>query len=385
MTDDGIGVAGAAPRSTVRPLWSVDLGLGPSDGLGLDARNRWLVATPTTLASFETDGRRRWTVDVAGRAQPLVTTADAAIVRIEGDEVVHRDPDSGQVRWSFAAPRSGQLRADPWGGLVYSQTAPDGPTMLCCTSMTGAPRWSRPLAGRGQVTFTPFAMDDTVIVCDGGLLRAYDRDGQVRWLAGHDSFHDAGDGIAPGDEMWTPLRRVTPTTLLAGLDWDTGHGLFLLDVASRTVRPYPVGFRPRSPVAVLSSPERGYQVAVQGPTYEVRQMDWQWSVALLDPAGASLWEHRLHAPPLRLVRGAGDTLVVSGTPTRERWDDYHRWQDLSADTYVRCLGPDGSPLWTWYGPGPLSNHPLVGPDGVIYVGSEGRVWALPPAGPGVRP
>jgi outer membrane protein assembly factor BamB len=139
-------------------------------------------------------------------------------------------------------------------------------------------------------------------------------------------------------------------------------------------------FRPHTPVTLLRGGDGEYRVAVQGRKHEVRQLEYEWSVVVLDLAGLTLWAHRLHAPPLRFVSGANGTLIVSGTPTRKIWDAYGRWQDLSKDPYVRCLAADGTPLWTWYGPGPLTSGPLVGPDGMIYVGSQGRVWALSPTG-----
>jgi hypothetical protein len=379
----GGGRAGDADE-IARPLWSVDLGLSPGRDVRLDARGRWLVATSTMLASFEPDGRRRWEVETLGKAQPPVLANDGSLLRVEGDLVVSRDPDSGALVRSFSAPLAFHVTVDPWGGLIYSQADPGGVAMLRCVTMTGASRWSLPLDGPGPLALPALVAGDTAVVQYGGLLRALDRNGEARWLAGHGGFRDVdrgGEVVAAeeADTTWTSTRLVNPTTLLAALRWHTGHGLFLVDAAARTVKRYVNGFVPQAPILVISGmPEDSYRVAVQGPMYEVRQMDWQWSVVMLDSSGSRLWEHRLHAPPLWLARAADDTLIVSGTPTRKRWADYGKWQDLSKDAYVRCLNADGTQRWTWYGPGPLTNHPVVGPDGVVYVGSEGRLWALPP-------
>ncbi len=379
----GGGVTGSSSNEVVRPLWSLALGLGPGFGIRPGVRGGWLVSTRATLALFAPNGGRRWEVDAVGEAQPPVSAQDGSLLRIEGDLVVGRDPESGQIVQSFPAPRAAWLTVDPWGGLLYSEANPDGVAMLHCTTMTGEQRWSRPLGGRAHLAFPPLLMADTAVVHCGGLLRALGGTGEVRWSAGHGGFRDPGRGAdvmatEDADEMWAFPLVFDPTRLLVGLSWRTGRGLFAVDVASCTVEPYADRLIPQAPISVVPGPDTGCRVAMQGPSYEIRQMDWRWSVVMLDSAGSQLWEHRLHAPPLRLVPGANHTLIVSGTPSRQRWNDYHRWQDLSKDIYVRCLGADGTERWTWYGPGPLSNHPLVGPDGVVYVGSEGRLWALPP-------
>jgi len=105
-------------------------------------------------------------------------------------------------------------------------------------------------------------------------------------------------------------------------------------------------------------------------------MDWQFPIVLLDARGNRLWEHQLRTPPTQLLNGRDGALFVSSTPSLTRYDRYRTWQDFSKDAYLRCLGPDGVERWTWYAPGPLTHLPVARPDGVVYLGSEGRLWAL---------
>jgi hypothetical protein len=366
--------------ATTRALWSAELGPERAGQLAVDRYGGCLVLAKESLAYYPPDGRLGWRVSLLGNAYELpVLAPDGAIRQIEGGHVVTREPATGQVVSSFAAPRATALTADPWGGLVYREGNPNGPGRLRCVTTAGEERWANQLHGRMELGVRPVPVGDAVVVGYGGLLRALDSNGGVRWLAGHAGFRETGpDGVEPeqADEVWTLPRQVTDTTLLVGLRWSAGANLFLVDTAERTVRRYVDGMAPKAPTAVVLPPEGGFRVAFQGPPREVRQMEWHWSVVMLDPAGAKLWEHRLPAAPNQFLPGRAGTLVVAGTPSLDRWDKYSAWQDLSKEVYVGSLAPDGAERWTWHGSGPLTHLPAVRPDGVVYVGSAGRLWAL---------
>lgn len=94
-----------APGRAGQPLGSVDLGLAPGVGVRGDRRGGWLVSTAATLASVTPEGRRRWQVSTLGAARGQVGLAgDGSVIRVEGDQVVARDLDSGGVLRSFPAP-----------------------------------------------------------------------------------------------------------------------------------------------------------------------------------------------------------------------------------------------------------------------------------------
>jgi hypothetical protein len=180
------------------------------------------------------------------------------------------------------------------------------------------------------------------------------------------------------DEAWLPPLQAGPTALLIGLEWyAAGEALVIVDPVNRVVERYAEWMVPDYPIGVIPDTGTGFRVAMQGRRYEVREMEWEWSLVLLDSAGNRLWEHRLPTEPTSVVPGADGTVIVSSTLTRKRWEDYHKWQDLSKDNYVRCLAPDGTARWTWYAPAWLSHLPRIGSDGFLYTGSAGRMWILP--------
>jgi PQQ-like domain len=178
--------------------------------------------------------------------------------------------------------------------------------------------------------------------------------------------------------MQIPPQPVDETTIIVKLEWHYGQGFFFVDTFNRRLSALRSAIPFKPPLAVLTSPERGTRLAVLGPELEVSRMEWNWQVLMLDIGGRSIWSHQVHAQPLRLTPGIGDTLIFAASPSRKRWDDYHKWYNLADETFVRCLEPDGSVRWTWYAPGPISHLPAVGTTGTVYVASEGRLWALAP-------
>lgn len=360
------------------PLWSAELAtaehghLAPAGAAGL------LVSTPTSLALFSWAGERRWRVRPGGGVlgRPVVSP-NGLILWFEGDELVTRDLDTGKVVHAFAAPSASALALSPWNDSVYCQSTPDGTAVLRCHGLDGEHRWSEGI--RAPLPWTPLAWKDCVVVYHGGLLRAVERGGTQRWAADHAGFQPPG-AEAGSDELWSGPMPVGPTTLLAGLRRERGTGLYLIRPVTNSVRPYARQLATNSPVLALPGPDDGFRVALPGPQVEVRPMEWEWSVLMLDHQGEQLWQHRLPAPFSRMVAGVNGALVVAGTPTRKHWDEYHYWHDLSTHTYVRSIERDGSELFTWYGPGPLSHLPAVGPEGQICVGSEGKLWVFPPTG-----
>jgi hypothetical protein len=367
-------------ESTIAPRWSVDLSRFGGRAAVADPSGRWFSFTETTLVSFTVDGQVQWEAPRLGPARgPIAFASDGSLLQIEGDQVVTRDGRSGQTMGVFHAPAH-WLTLDPWGGILLNQTVLDqtGKTtaVLHRTDRSGAHLWSVTLAS--PALEFPTVVGEMVFVHSGGLLRALDSAGQPRMAIGHDGFHPPqtiARESAVADDLWHRPEWFGPTTVLVGLQWHSSpKQLFLVDPWAGAVAQYTAWLVPRHPVAVLpgGGPAR---VAMRGNDYNLRELEDEYSVVATDEAGRLVWEHRLHAPPTALAAGSAGTTIVAGSPSQRRWDDYHRRQDLSADTYVRCLGPDGLARWTWFAPGTQS-QPMIGPDGTVYIVSESRLFAL---------
>lgn len=362
------------PSSTVEPLFSLDLRAIGGRGAGPDGRDGWLTSTDTALVSLNASGDRRWEAPFLGDLSAgFLRSEDGAIIAVEGDHVVVRDVASGRVTGSFPAPKTYNVTLDPWGGLLFTLPAPGGVERLLRTTRTGEPSWTVPLTA--PAWSFPTTVGDRVFAWFGGLLRALDHDGRVRWAVSHEGFHDPGADA--GDEQLAPPAAVGPHTLLAGFRWHDGHGLFLIDTEAHTVERYASDRGALHPLTVLPHAGGDFRVAMYAGRREVRDMEYEHLVVVLDAHGETLWTHALPTKPTTLTHGADGTLIVSSTPTQKRWDDYHRWQDLSKDTYIRCFGADGEERWIWYAPGPQTQPPRLTPNGVIYLTSDGRLWVLP--------
>ncbi|HEY7225968.1 MAG TPA: PQQ-binding-like beta-propeller repeat protein [Micromonosporaceae bacterium] len=373
---------GAAARSTVTPVWSVDLRQFGGHGVVVDPAGGCLTHTESALVSFTVDGRVRWQAPRLGpvHGNPQIAP-DGSILQLEGGDLVTRDGRSGQVVATFRAPSAHWITLDPWGGILFNETVFDqagkSSDILHRSDRSGGHTWS--IALSSPASALPTVLGQLVLVHSGGLLRGIDSAGQVRMAVGHDGFQPPqttarDSGVA--DELWHRPQWFGPTTILVGLRWySSSRQLFLIDPWASAITPFAQGLAPGEPLTTLPAGAAA-RVALRGDDRELREMEFEHSVVGLDETGRQVWQHWLHAPPTALLPGSGGTLFVAGSPSQRRWDDYHRMQDLSAQTYVRCLGPDGSPRWTWFAPGPQS-QPQLGPDGTVYVVSQDTLYGLP--------
>src|SRR6266498_1371637 len=301
-----------SPSETVdaAPQWSADLPTDAGGWLTWDPGGRCLVSSASSTASFRRDGRLEWLADTEGRAleAPIIAPGER-VIRVQGEPI-----------WSTALLRPG-LNA-------------------------------------------PFALGDLIVVSDNGALNALDQTGSQRWIAAPDGPN------APAPTVAAPPSDIDPETAIIRVDEASRIGFHLLQKEGR-LRPFPSPPSFGTPLAVVPHVDGGFGVVMVGPRIEVRQMDYRWTIGLLSAEGAEQWRHTLHAKPQTMVGGRDGGVAVAASPSRKRWDDYHRWQDLSAQTFVRYLTPAGRERWTWYAPGPISHYPLVAPDGTVFVASEG--------------
>jgi hypothetical protein len=370
---------GGTLKEAAQPLWSVELDQRPGSGgtLLTDGGGGCLVVTSESLTRYAPDGTRDWQVVPLGSVyEPPVAGADGRISWVEGAQVVTRNPGDGEVLGSFTDANATELAWTPWGDLLYRAENPDGTATLRCRSVRGEEIWARSFRGTGPLVQHPASFGDVVLVHFDGKLRAFAQDGTERWTASRAGFQDTTESA--DEQMWSFPVVLGPSRLLAGFEWPAGRGLYLVDTEAGEVTPFAADRAVLGPLAVLPGAE--FRLAMRGPRYEIREKEWEWSVVVLDSAGRLSWEHRLPADMKKLTAGRDGRLVIAGTPSRKRWESYHKWYDLSAESYVQSVGNDGRVEWTWPGPGPLTHLPVVGAGGTLYVGSEGKLWALPAHG-----
>jgi hypothetical protein len=372
------------PGTDVAPLWSAPM---PGGGglLTLLPSGGCIASTSASLLAYRPDGRLRWEAAAVARVfggEPAVTP-DGALVRIEDGSVITRALLTGEVLGSFAAPLGSGIGLAPWGDLIYSQAAPGGTAAVRCVTRTGVDRWSVSLDGPAALTIRPLVLGDVVVVNRRGALWALDQAGRSPWLADNhgvrapepeDNHRRAATDPNGGVELHAAPARLDAGRALVALEWFAGDGLYLLDGV--TPRLTPVTAPGAAPYAVLPHAPTEYRIAGLGPQIEVRRMDWRYPIVSFEPDGRRLWEHPLPAKAIALAPAPGGNLIAAASPTATRWRDYQQWYDLSGETFVRCIGPDGTARWTWHAPGPLTHLPVVGPDGVVYVGCDQRLWAF---------
>jgi hypothetical protein len=242
-----------------------------------------------------------------------------------------------------------------------------------------------PLDDSAPLVCEPFALGDVVVFGRHGALWAFDRNGEARWVADLRGVHPPSsedDSPRLPEEPQAALRledapaRLDEERVVVELSWYTGRGLYRLDGGAHELAPVAVPSPALPPFAALPRPPTEYRIVGTGPNVEVARLEWEYPVVAIEPGGVLAWEHRLPAPALSLVSTPGGNLIAAASPSFKRWSDYHEWYDLSAEMFVRCLGPDGRALWTWYAPGPLTHLPVVSATGIVYVGCDNRLWAF---------
>lgn len=188
--------------------------------------------------------------------------------------------------------------------------------------------------------------------------------------------------MEPGSDvvLSAPPIRLNETRVIVELVQHAGRGLYLLDGAPVDLSAVAVPSPARRPYAAVPWSPTEYRVVGLASQVAVGQQQWEYPPVAFEPGGGRAWEHRMVAQALSLSPAPDGNLIVSSSPTMKRLQAYHQWYDLSGETFVRCLGPDGATRWTGYAPGPITHHPVVAPDGTVYVGSDQRLWALAASG-----
>ncbi|BCJ74227.1 hypothetical protein CS0771_37710 [Catellatospora sp. IY07-71] len=359
------------------PIWSVELPF--EDGsLYPDGAVGCLIATQRELAAVTADGQVRWSHEVPFYRSREPLARDGRIYRIEDGHIVARDLVTGLPVASIdVGPDAFSLDFDPWGGFVFREEPQQGEARLRSVTTDGAPRWAVPMPHVADALHLR-VLGDLIVADMDNRLRAYDRDGRLRWVSWpHLWLTDPDPAEIPPAEQHDDVADLLDydgTRLLTRWEWRSGGGFYLVDELGRST-PYITTRQVRPAPAVLPSVDGRPRLAVQGP-HRQDELGFTYTVWMVEGDGVA-WTHELGVAPTRLRPGAGGTLLVSSTPTQRRWDTYHWLKTLWHETFVRCLAPDGATRWTWYAPGVITLGPLARPDGVVLVAAGGRLYALP--------
>ncbi len=380
----------AAPGTSVAPLWTAALSDPGSGGLIPLPSGGCVVTMPESLAAYTAGGELMWRVPAvrrepnAGRA--IVVAADGALIMMEDRTVVTRDLRTGDVSGAFPAPGGQRLSLTPWGDLAYWVVAPGQPATLHCVTRSGQSRWSVDFRDGTTTIYEPLAIGDVIVVAKNRVLWAFDRDGQVRWLADPTGFR------APGPDDWVPRpaesgfgmsaapMRVDRDRALVELRSATGRGIYLLDGASPRITPVAVPTPARPPRALLSAPPGALRMAGLGGRVEVRQRQWEYLVVAFESGRPWTWANQMPAEPVTLEPAPDGGVVALAQPSTTVFRDYSQWYDMSRWIVVRSIAPDGDTRWSWHAHTRITHGPLVTPDGLVYLGCAERLWAFPVAG-----
>ncbi|GAA1643418.1 hypothetical protein GCM10009679_55590 [Saccharothrix algeriensis] len=363
--------------SDTAAIWSVELPY--EDGsLYLDGADGCLIATQRELAAVTADGQVRWSHEVPFYRSREPLARDGRIYRIEDGHIVARDLATGLPVASIDVGADAfSLDFDPWGGFVFREEPHQGEGRLRSVTADGTPRWAVPMPHVADALHLRL-LGDLIVVDMDNRLRAYDRDGRLRWVSWpHLWLTDPDPAEIPPAEKHDDVADLLDydgARLLTRWEWRNGGGYYLVDEFGRST-PYITTRQVRPALAVLPSADGPPRLAVQGP-HRQEESGFTYTVWMVDGDRVT-WTHELGVAPTRLRPGAGGTLLVSSTPTQRRWDTYHWLKTLWHETFVRCLAPDGSTRWTWYAPGVITLGPLARPDGVVLVAAGGRLYGLP--------
>ncbi|HEY7225971.1 MAG TPA: PQQ-binding-like beta-propeller repeat protein [Micromonosporaceae bacterium] len=348
--------------------WSVPLdnaGTGlllPRPGGGV------LMFSSRRVAAFDARGAQLWATQPTGASIDLpVIGPQSTVARIEEDDIVVRDLSTGAVVASHRAALATGLSVAPWGDLLFSQASPGSLARLICISPTGEPQWATLLDSPAPLTYPPLPFGAHVVVERAGELRALDRDGETAWSI-----------PLPGARLSSAPQRPWPGMVALGTQSDAGPSLHLLSgerpALSVLASPSPV----LAPFAVLAV-EGQWVIAGQGPAVQTGPGESEYPLVALraGPGGVRpWWEHRLPARPRSVLAVPAGGLVLTLCPAARRWEDYHQYYDLGAETFVRLLDPAGATRWSWHPQRPFTHFPVVDEHGLVILGADDQLWAF---------
>ncbi|MGW0809982.1 outer membrane protein assembly factor BamB family protein [Nonomuraea sp. NPDC002799] len=374
---------GANTRTSRVPLsgkaqvrWRVTLPHRHVTGISVAASGRCFVTSDRGIVALDGPALR-WTVDTAAPRGCLLLGADLLVAAETGGLVV-RDQRTGSIVSEIdATPLSDP--APLANGLLVFLASRQGESVLRATTLTGQVRWE---VQSPALSYPPLVLHDQVIVTEGTVVRAFDQDGGPAWSAGRHEFRTAPGVVDQPQEPGAvdgPLVGLPSGNVLVPIRADDVMGYLVVDPRQGDVQAVPAHLRPGAPVVPLRDPSTGRELLVLPGWPETDEYgESRPTVTVVDiSSGTVVLHHRVPSAVHNMVAGVTGLVAVAGSPSWDRWSQYHGWPgfDLRDDCYVLFLDQDG--IRAEWKPGePITGPLAVGADGEILVPLSGDLVSL---------
>jgi hypothetical protein len=319
----------------------------------------------------------RWAVHTDAYGGCLLLN-DGLLVTAETDGLTVREQQTGSI---VSVIETTALSAPvPMGnGLLVFLASRQGQRVLHATTLTGQVHWEIELHA---LLYSPLVSHDRVIVTEGTVVRAFDRDGSPVWSADRHGFRTAPDiadrpqepGVVDG-----PLVGLSNGNVLVPIRSDDVMGYLVVDPRQGEVHAVPAHVPPGALVVPLHDPDTERELLVlPGWPDEDDHGEPRPTVTVVDiDSGAVVLRHRVPAEAHSMVAGATGLVAVAGSPSWDRWSKYHGWPgfDLRDDCYVLFLDKDGIRA-EWKAGKPVTGPLAVGADGDLLVPVSGELVSL---------
>jgi hypothetical protein len=356
--------------------WRVDLPSRHVTGISVAANGMCFVMSDRGIHAL--DGPvARWAVHTDAYGGCLLLN-DGLLVTAETDGLVVREQQTGSI---VSVIETTALSAPvPMGnGLLVFLASRQGQRVLRATTLTGQVHWEIELHA---LLYSPLVSHDRVIVTEGTVVRAFDRDGSPVWSADRHGFRTAPDiadrpqepGVVDG-----PLVGLSNGNVLVPIRSDDVMGYLVVDPRQGEVHAVPAHVPPGALVVPLHDPDTERELLVlPGWPDEDDHGEPRPTVTVVDiDSGAVVLRHRVPAEAHSMVAGATGLVAVAGSPSWDRWSKYHGWPgfDLRDDCYVLFLDKDGIRA-EWKAGKPVTGPLAVGADGDLLVPVSGELVSL---------
>jgi outer membrane protein assembly factor BamB len=384
--DDGSWPApsgsGANDRTSRCPLsggggvrWRVDLRSRHVTGISVAANGTCFVTSDSGLLALDGPVVRWATGPVPHRGCLLL--GDGLLVVTETAGLVVREQGTGAIVSTIGTALSAPVSTAK-GQLAFLASR-EGERVLRATTLTGEVRWEVRL---NAVPHTPLVHHDHVIVTEGTVVRAFDRDGAPVWSADRHGFRAAPDALdrphEPG-EVDGPLVGLSAGRVLVPLRSDDVMGYLVVDPLRGEVGAIPAHLRPGAPVVPLHDPGTGRELLVLPgwPEFDDHG-ERRPAVTVVDVESGAVVQHlRVPAEVDSAVAGSTGVVAVAGSPSWDRWSQYQGWPgfDLRDECYVLFLDENGRRAG-WKPGKPVTGPLAVGAEGDLLVPVSGQLVSL---------
>ena len=356
--------------------WRAELPRRHATGVSVAGSGRCFVTSEGGIQAL--DGPQiRWASTMAAYGGCLLLR-DGLLVTAEEDGLVVREQGNGTIA-SVIEPSPLSSPASMANGLLVFLASRQGERVLRATTVLGEVRWEIKVHA---LLYPPLVQHDRVIVAEGTVIRAFDRDGAAVWSAVRNGFRAAPavvtepprPGVVDG-----PLVGLPDGKVLVPSRSDEVMGYLVIDPRRGEVRAVPAHLRPGPLVVPLHDPATGRDLFVlPGWPDEEDHDEPRPTVTVMDlETGNGVLRHRVPSEVQSMAAGVTGPVAVAGSPSWDRWSQYHGWPgiDLRDDCYVLFLDQDGI-LAEWKAGEPITGPLAVGADGDLLVPVSGELVSV---------